>query len=97
VAVLDTTGARRATFNTGRNTVGDSPDDAGFSVWAPDGTTSMVRLGIGHGAVGDLPLATVLNMADRQGRNRIQLRVAEDGTPALQMFDADGNVTWSAR
>jgi hypothetical protein len=27
---------------------------------------------------------------------RLDMLVAEDGTPAIRMFDADGNLTWSA-
>jgi len=38
-----------------------------------------------------------LLMNDSQGRTRIRLAIAEDGTPSIELLDADGKVTWSAR
>jgi hypothetical protein len=34
----------------------------------------------------------VLNMKDKEGRTRIELRVRPDGTPVLQFLDAQGEV-----
>jgi hypothetical protein len=31
-------------------------------------------------------------MANAQGRMRLDMLVAEDGTPAIHMFDSDGNM-----
>lgn len=97
VRVLDTNGVLRASVNTGRNLVGDAPDDAGFVVWAADGTTPLARLGTGRGARGDQPRANGIILFDWQGQARVSLRVAEDGTPAIRMLDASGNVTWEAK
>ena len=37
--------------------------------------------------------SAVLRLKDKDGRDRILLRVASDGTPALQLLGADGKVT----
>jgi len=37
--------------------------------------------------------SVVLALSDAQGRPRIEMRVAPDGTPSLQMLDGSGKVT----
>lgn len=74
---------------------GQAPETADFVLWAQDGTR-IARLGTRDTA--DSQAAGVdLLLADSQGRIRLDMLVAEDGTPAIHMFDADGNVTWSAQ
>jgi hypothetical protein len=36
--------------------------------------------------------SVMLGLNDMQGRPRIVMKVASDGTPSLQMFDSTGNV-----
>jgi hypothetical protein len=43
-----------------------------------------------------LPVSTALTLNDLSGLRRLQLIVAEDGTPSMLMFDANGAVIWSA-
>jgi len=97
VQVNDSNGVRRAGFNNGGLLAGNDPDGSGFNVWAADGTTPMVRLGTGRGPSGNGPLRNVLFLTDQQGQMRIRLIVDENGTPSMEMLDANGNVTWSAR
>ncbi len=97
VQVNDANGARRAGFNTGGLLAGNDPDGAGFNVWAADGTTAMARLGTGRGPTGTGPLRNLFWLTDWQGQIRIRLSVDENGTPSMEMLDAQGNVTWSAR
>jgi hypothetical protein len=97
VQVRDSAGARRAGFNTGGLLAGNDPDGAGFNVWLADGTTPVIRLGTGRGPTGDGPLRNILFLADQEGRIRIRLVVDESGAPAMEMLDANGTVTWSAR
>ena len=97
VGVADTSGVTRATINAAEGRGGDNPDDAGFTVYAGDGTTPLARLGTGRGPRGDQPLRNSLSLRDWQGQPRVLLRVLEDGTPSIQMWDASGNVTWEAK
>jgi hypothetical protein len=76
--------------------LGNDPDSAGFNAFAPDGVAQVVRLGIGRGPLGDLPLFNILFLADLEGNQRVVLRVEEDGTPSIRLLDSAGNVTWSA-
>jgi len=71
-------------------------DVAGFAVLNPDGTPAAV-LGAGRGSQGNLPLTNNLVLFDLQGRPRVALLVAADGTPSMQLLDANGNVTWRAQ
>ena len=93
VQVLDTEGVPRAWINTGSRG-GDDPDHASFVVVAPDGRTTTARLGMGDARV--ISRATSLRLSDLQGNPRVAIRVEEDGSPSMRMFDAAGNVTWSA-
>jgi hypothetical protein len=95
VSVLSTDGRVRALMGTGGPSTqgGKEPETADFVLWAQDGT-SIARLGTretpeGHAAGVDLVLR------DSQGRERLDLLVAEDGTPAIHLLDTEGNVTWS--
>jgi hypothetical protein len=97
VQVNDSNGARRAGFNTGGLLAGNDPDGSGFNVWAADGSTPMVRLGTGRGPSGTGPLRNLLYLTDWQGQIRIRLMVDENGTPSMEMLDAEGTITWSAR
>lgn len=96
VAVNDTNGVARISINTGgARTGGINLEAVGLNVNASDGT-QIGRLGTintPEGTVAGMRLA----LNDRQGTPRIRLTVAEDGTPSIQMLDANGNVTWSAR
>ncbi len=93
VSVLGTNGQTRALLGTGGPGPGQQPETADFVLWAQDGTR-IARLGTRETA--DSHAADVdLFLADSQGRVRLDMLVAEDGTPAIHMFDADGNLTWS--
>lgn len=35
-------------------------------------------------------------LRDQEERDRIKLSVGLDGNPTIEMFDAEGNVIWSA-
>jgi hypothetical protein len=92
-AVLGTDGRTRTLMGAGGPT-GNEPETADFVLWAQDGTR-IARLGTrntstSHAAGVDLALA------DSAGHVRIDMVVDENGTPSIQMFDGDGNVTWSA-
>ena len=97
VAVLSTDGrTMRALMGTGgpANRGGLEPETADFVLFAQDGT-SLARLGTRE--TPDSHAAGVnLALSDSQGHVRLDLLVDEDGTPAIHMLDADGNVTWSA-
>jgi hypothetical protein len=73
----------------------DDAGGSGINVVAEDGT-QVARFGIGHGPLGGLPLTTQLFLNDLSGQTRIRLSVAENGTPAVLIYDADGSVIWSA-
>ena len=97
VGVADTSGVTRASFNAAGSRADDDPDNAGFTVYADDGTTPLARLGTGRGPRGDQPLRNGLSLRDWQGKDRILLRLDENGTPSIRMLDASGNVTWEAK
>lgn len=93
IAVLGTDGRMRTLMGAGGPT-GNEPETADFVLWSQDGTR-IARLGTrntpnSHAAGVDLALA------DSAGHVRLDLVVDENGTPSIQMFDAVGNVTWSA-
>jgi hypothetical protein len=96
VSVLSTDGRMRALMGTGGPAArgGLEPETADFVLFAQDGT-SLARLGTRE--TPDSHAAGVnLILSDSQGHVRLDLLVDEDGTPAIHMLDADGNVTWSA-
>jgi hypothetical protein len=93
--LLDANGSRRVTLVTGDPaTGGGNPDAMGIQLNAGDGPT-LARLGTINTPTGGVAgMRLVLN--DQQGIRRIHLAVAEDGTPSIELLDADGTVTWSA-
>jgi hypothetical protein len=93
VSVLSADGRVRTLMGAG-GPRGLEPETADFVLFAQDGK-AIARLGTrntpeSHAA------GVNLFLADAQGRVRLDLLVGEDGTPAINMLDADGNVTWSA-
>src|SRR4051812_33084488 len=91
--VLDANGVVRARTATGmgRLGTGDEPTHAGFNVYHENGNSGG-RLG-----VTEIPsMRSQLLLNDLEGRARVLLRVAEDGTPTILLLDANGNVIWRA-
>jgi hypothetical protein len=93
VQVLGTDGRRRAQMGAGGPT-GNEPETAVFGLFAQDGTT-LARLGTRRTPTSNAA-GVDLALADSDGHLRLDLVVDENGTPSIQMFDADGNVTWTA-
>jgi hypothetical protein len=94
ISVLSPDGQTTRVLMGAGGPTGQAPETADFVLWAQDGTR-IARLGTRDSA--DSHAAGVdLLLADSQGRIRLDMLVAEDGTPAIHMFDADGNLTWSA-
>jgi hypothetical protein len=91
---LDPDGTRRLAIGVGGIDATD-PDGSGISVFDRSGT-AVARFGMGRGPLGNLPLSTSVILWDQEGHPRVRISVAEDGTPVMQMLDADGAVTWSA-
>lgn len=87
----------RVTLATGAPlaTGGAAAEAAGINLRALDGTF-IGRLGTGN-PNDPAPDGVNLRLGDRQGRDRIRLVVAGDGTPSIELLDPAGNVTWSAR
>jgi len=96
VSVLSADGRIRTLMGTGGPATqgGLEPETADFVLWAQDGTP-IARLGTRETPVSHAAGVNLI-LSDSQGRVRLDLLVAEDGTPAIHMLDADGNVTWSA-
>jgi hypothetical protein len=94
VQVLDATGGNRVTIATG-GPRGDNPNGAGVTLLTPDGVP-VGRLGMGDPDMADEGIVN-LRLRDRARRDRLVLRVDEDGAPSIELRDANGNVTWSAR
>ena len=92
--MFDPDGTPRFILGVGGIDVSD-PGGSGFNIYAEDGT-QVARFGIGHGPLGNLPLTTQMFLNDQTGQARIRLSVAQDGTPALLIYDEDGSVIWSA-
>lgn len=94
ISVLSPDGRTTRVLMGAGGPTGQAPETADFVLWAQDGTR-IARLGTRDTA--DSHAAGVdLFLADSQGRMRLDMLVAEDGTPTIHMFDADGNLTWSA-
>jgi hypothetical protein len=90
VHLFDAGGDLRAQVSTGHPQPPFGPPSPGFNVFAGDGVL-IGRLGTPPDGVG---IGTYLY--DAEGNVRLQLLVAEDGTPTIALLDADGSVTWSA-
>lgn len=88
VTLRDATGTRRAQMATG-GVEGTNPTAAGFNVYNPD-DVQVGRLGFGE-------QGSHLILRDGNGTIRVRLAVTEDGDPGIWLYDAAGNVTWSAR
>lgn len=89
VDVLATDGTPRLVVQTG-GTRGTSPDSASVNIHRSDGSR-VIRLGIEQEQLGGR-----LIFEDDQGKARLAIAVDRDGTPSMTMWDANGNVTWSA-
>ena len=96
VGVLDSDGKLRSDARTGGSptTAGTTPEAASINVFASNGTR-IARMGTGGAGTAAAPGAELV-LRDRENRDRVRLLVADDGTPAIQLLDANGNVTWSA-
>jgi len=92
VAVRDANGTERANLNTGGEN-GTNPAAAGVNVDDINGAT-IAHLGTGSPAT---PGRVVLRLMDQDENARVLLTVADDGTPSIQLLDANGSVTWSAQ
>jgi hypothetical protein len=87
--LLDRDGKRWAAFTIGGGR-GDMPGYVGLNIFNAD-SVNIARFGT---APGGRAMQVLLN--DQQGKPRLRLQVAEDGTPSIELLDADGNVTWRA-
>src|SRR6266566_4795925 len=92
LTMLAPDGTERLIIGAGGIAVND-PAGSGINVVAEDGT-QLARFGTGHGPLGNLPLTTQMFLSDESGQTRIRLSVAQNGTPAMLMYDADGAVIW---
>jgi len=67
------------------------PGGAGVNVYDGKGT-QVARLGISGGE----SAIVQIQLADAQGKVRYRTTLDPDGNPSIQLYDADGRVTWSA-
>jgi hypothetical protein len=67
------------------------PGGAGVNVYDGKGT-QVARLGISGGE----SAIVQIQLADAQGKVRYRTTLDPDGNPSIQLYDADGQVTWSA-
>ena len=89
VDLLATDGTPRLLVQTG-GIRGASPDGASVNIYRSDGSR-VVRLGIEQERLGGRFI-----FEDQEGRARLALAIDTEGSPSMTMWDADGNVTWSA-
>ena len=89
VHLIDVNGKPRVGLEMG-GPDGSNPNLFGFHLRAEDGTI-VGNLGAPRDEQG-----VTLSLNDQQGHQRIVLLVDGNGTPTMQMLDAEGNVTWSA-
>jgi hypothetical protein len=73
--------------------VGPTVDPAAYALNINNANGNGIRVGTGTGANLHLP---VITMSDGQGKLRYIASLDADGNPSIQLFDADGNVVWSA-
>lgn len=93
VTLFDPQGGPRVQLDAGgAPTGGTLPGDVGFNVFADDGT-QIIRLGTAAPAAGG---GVTFALRDPEGRNRIRLGVASDGTPSIRVLEADGSLIWTA-
>ena len=89
--VFDASGNRRAQLATGLGpqSTGDMPVGAGLNIYAASGQMA--------GRLGADAQGSQMVLNDANGRPRLRLRVTDDGTSSIEVLDANGNATWSAR
>jgi hypothetical protein len=92
VQLLNPDGTVRAQLASGGGLSNPDPAAAGLNVYYPNGSnTIMVR--VGTAAPLDLPAMT---LRDSQGTVRYAVSLDASGNASTEIFDADGNVIWSA-
>jgi hypothetical protein len=87
--VFDTTGTSRIGIQTGGQ-LGTLPSSEAMTLVAANGAT-VAQFGSGTD-----PDQVHLRLSDQDGHVRARVVVQLDGTPAIELLDADGSVTWSA-
>ncbi|HZT06052.1 MAG TPA: hypothetical protein VFC51_03410 [Chloroflexota bacterium] len=95
LSLLNADGQARAALSTGAAGGVADEDVASLNLWSPDRSHPMVHLAVDHGLSGDRPLSAHLVISDEQ-RSRIFIGTTDNGDPTIELYDADGNVTWSA-
>jgi hypothetical protein len=70
------------------------PDGSGLNIYNQSGVP-VARLGMGRGPLGNQPVNNLLFLADQNGNRRIVLSVDQNGTPSIQLLNADHSVRWS--
>jgi len=93
VRVLDSNGTARMSLVTGGR---DGATPASEVINFNDANGKTVAL-LGTEADSYPGARGVLHLDDQAGHARILISVANDGTPSIQFFDVDGNMTWSAQ
>jgi len=92
VQLLNPDGTVRAQLASGGAVSSPDPDAAGLSLYYPNGSNTLM-LRVGTAAPLDLPAMT---LRDSQGTVRYGASLDASGNASIQIFDADGNVIWSA-
>jgi hypothetical protein len=88
---LTQNGTLRLRMETGRN----GPEAAALTLRDRQEQTR-IRLALATGQGGQVGDVDGIDLFDSGQSVRIHIGVDGSGTPAIQLFDADGNVTWSA-
>jgi hypothetical protein len=91
VQLHDQSGANRVNLALGGES-GTNPGAEGLNMDDSSGV-QLVRLGTRAPGSG---IRVVMLLTDQQDNPRIQMSVADDGTPSIKMLDANGNVMWTA-
>src|SRR5438270_13790488 len=89
VRLLDADGKRVAAFTTGGGQ-GERPGYVGINIFN-DQNINVLRVGTDVNFAG-----THVLLNDNQGNTRMRLAVAADGTPSIELLDAQGKITWRA-
>ena len=87
--LLDADGKRVAAVTVGGGQ-GERPGYVGLNIFSDQGV-NVLRVG-----TADRFSGTHVLMNDSQGRTRLRLTVAADGTPSIELLDAEGEVSWRA-
>jgi hypothetical protein len=96
VDVMSLDGALRASIDTGGTIASPNPDGASYTIRGGDGTISLARLGTINNEAARTVEGMVMFLDDSRGNRRARMRVADDGTPSIELLDASNNVIWSA-